>query len=421
MKYHPFAGIQPAQQAPVGVPPAVAQYFQQQQLQQAPQQQGQRNGQNPLASFIDDLKQKGATDDQIKDIIQQAQGNGQIPNSDNNSDNSSSLNQALNKMASGEGNVNYDTIQNAYPTPRAPIVQDREHMIYNALANKDMNGESAGMGLANALASVNQQQNAQQNDYQKQLNQRDIGAYGATTGIAEKAAQIAAEKAKNDRLTEYEKERTDIMQQNADAARLKPLGNDAQGNAILYDQKTGKIKTIPNVNLNKGGANNIRKLPVGTQNAINQEIDRQLGILDEKGKKVDEAPNPLLVAQRAQIADDVTKQLQSSVDISVPGAVSRAFDKLGGIDSLQEQTTPRSGITKILGNKSTGYRMFPQVSENAPSQEAPNVVSQGVPDKGDDLTPLKNGLPAPRSQSEYADLPSGTKFLDPNGKIRVKP
>ena len=53
--------------------------------------------------------------------------------------------------------------------------------------------------------------------------------------------------------------------------------------------------------------------------------------------------------------------------------------------------------------------------------EQPAAQPQGAPRQDGGAVPMRDGVPAPRTLDERNALPSGTKYFDPNGNIRVRP
>lgn len=433
---NPLSNIQSYQQSPVGIQGLIAQYLQQ---QQAPQQQSQQQApdlsdSSQLSDFIQRLQDKGASSEQINGLVNQIQQNGgQLPNNDtvqgsegtdtiatdNNTPQSqqqqsqqSPLSQQLNAVASGSGNVDYDALGNAYPTPRPMPQMSQQDLLLQALA-KPNSGGAAG-GLYDAMQAAKAQDLVQRQTLAQQLNQRDIGAFGAQTGLAEKAGQLAAEKARNDRELDNEQERTGIMQQNADAARYKPLGMDANGNAVVYDQKTGQTQTIPNVHPTQRGNTLGGNVSAAQEEQVKRSMREALN-LDKNNQPTDEelpingtdlvalksAANTLLASGKAKSADEAVKMALGNVNL-VPDKNNKTSIFGRATQRVIDDPSALSGI----------------VNMNQP-QTAPAVGGQASssPD-----TSTQSMYARPKTKAELDALESGTKYINPaNNAVYIKP
>lgn len=83
----------------------------------------------------------------------------------------------------------------------------------------------------------------------------------------------------------------------------------------------------------------------------------------------------------------------------------------------------RRGDGDVEGGTWTGIFDYGNDAEDQP--EAPAVASRGGPETpampGEPDAPEgPSGMPSPRTQAEYEALPSGTRYLAPDGQIRVK-
>lgn len=434
---NPLSGMQAIQQAPGGIPPALAQYFQQQQeLQAQQQQQASPMDQSQLADYIKQLQANGASPDQLQGVVQQIQQNGgQVPQQSDtmqggsgadtigggsgNGSQMSPFSRQLNAVASGQGDVNYDQISGAYPTPRAPIVQDQRQLISNALmANHSMDGSSLGAMIGQATAAANQTQAQQKADYQKQLDARDLGAYQDAIKVAQEGGRTESSRAKTDQMADYRENQLNMAQAKLDEA----IKNNASKQDIAQ-QKADIAQQLADI---KALTNKTKPLSADLQKQLTLGLDQFIGVRDAKGNTLD-IEKDIDPTQKNNILSASAMYLQQNPNVGVQGALGHVInEKLGGVGNIQDATSPWIGkktprmfsADKISGLNATGV-----------PQAAPNVsgAQQTVSNGGDNqispasLTPMKDGVAAPRSQAEYADLPSGTKFVDPNGKIRTKP
>lgn len=469
---NPLTAAQSYQQAPLGIQQQMAQLAQAQAQQGAQQQQGQEVqqaqpslDQSQLAAYIKQLQDSGASDDQINGVVQQIQDNGgqlpdqatppsqgdgsmaqggtgsdtvandtgndtisggndgapqSAPNISGAAPQQSPLSQALNQMASGQGGINYDQVGEAYPKSQ-PLQQMSP---LDSFASNALKGSNAGniASIFKAVEGGRADQLAQQNAAIAQQNAQALGAYGSQVGIAKEAGTLQSQKRTNDRMATNEEKRTDIMQQNADADKLKPLGTDKDGNAVLYNVKDGTIQTVPNVNIGKPTAS--KPLSADIQKQLNLGLDQFLGTRDSKGNTIPDGKD-IDPTQKNQILSAAAIYLQQNPNVGAQGAIGHIItEKLGGVDNIQDATSP------WFGKKTP--RMFPAdkvqgLVGSATPQTAPDV-SGGAPasapatsGEDDNFTPTKNGMPAPDSKSAYDALPSGTKYVYKDGSIRTKP
>ncbi len=461
---NPLMAAQNYQQAPMGIPQQVAQFAQSQPFQGQPVEQApQTPDPSSLADYIKQLQDNGATTEQIQNIISQAQGGESQPQSDTMQGGSgtdtieggtgttdaqnrppvasgsadqtasqSPLSQALNQMASGQGNINYDQVSGAYPTPR-PMLQTSP---LDSFANAALRNSNAGnvASVFQAIQAGKEDQMRQQNAAIAQQNQRDLGAFGATTGIAEKAggiqaqmAQLAREKARDDNTARYQQGELGIRQQNADADKLKPLGTDSEGNAVLYNMKDGSIQKVPNVNLGKPKGSGIPLLSAAQEDQITKASHQLLG-LDKSGQPIDSDTLPVR-------GTDLDKMESAAGILMATGQARTAKQAMDAVANQVKLVGDGSGVFggdkhRIIADTTPLDKI---ISMGAP-QAAPNVTSPaGAPETiptGGQLTvanpnsaaPSVATQPiAPKSQQEYDALSSGTKYMAPDGKIRTKP
>ena len=378
MKFNPFSSIQPVQRTPLGVSDSTAQLFQQQQQAQ------QEPDQSQFSDYIRQLQDSGASNEQIQAIVQQMQSGNTPPvnpvgsNVPMGTDQSpmesgqSQLSQILNKLAAGKGDINYDQLSSAYPTPRAPIVQDKQQLISNALmGNKDMSGTGVGGLIGQATASANQQQAAQRQAYQDELNKRDLGAYMANIGIAEKSGGLQSQARQAENLEKYRGEQIGLERQKMNMENLTPLGMDAEGNTVLFDRKTGNTKVVPNVTLGRGGAGG-KPLSGVAEAQLRLGLDHLLGVRDAKGNIKDEEAD-IDPTQKNAILSAAEVYLQQNPMVGYQGAIGHVInEKLGGVDTIQDAES------KWFGKDTP--RMFPADKISGLSSKAPNVMPNEAPD-----------------------------------------
>lgn len=388
LKANALSGVQSYQQAPSTIQALLAQAGTATPAQQPQEQDVSQLDPQQLSDLIQSLQQDGnlptnpsqqdvqsAANDTMssgssQDSLVGSGGDDSMPTAQGDAG-PSSINDILNNFSAGKGNVDYQGLSNAYPTPRSPLNNMTPDQI-EAIAESQTKpgaGESAGYTLSRQAtlgrALTAQQDVAQQNAMAQALNSRDVNAYNAMTGMANKEGVLQNDNAKTDEekvrdanTAKYQQGELGIRQLLADRERLRPLGVDADGNTILYDQNTGKTTTVPGVQKSIGAA--AKPLDAAKQTQINKSLGDLLSTRDEDGKVTGSIP--LDSTQKLTIAAAAGKLYQAGKAATAADAVGQIVGSLGGIDALADQTVPRTGIMSILGDKSTGMKAFPAAS-----------------------------------------------------------
>lgn len=375
-------GVQSYQQAPAGIQGLLSQLG----LSQGAQQQGGQDlsqlDPQQLSELLQSLQQNGQvsgnpTQDDVRDAVNGSSGadtaiggtgSDTISNTASDAQGSApqpgGISDMLNQIASGKGGVNYDALRNSYPTPQSPLSVATPDQL-DALAQVQVHQGSGEGGISALMRQAQtakalgvQQQMAQQNAMAQAQNAAAVNSYNSTTGLAEKAgsiqaelARVAQEKLRDTNMANYQQGELGVRQQQADRERLRPLGVDADGNTILYDQNTGTTTTVPGVKTA------VKPLDAAKQGQIVKGINDLLTTKDEDGKV--ESVIPLDPTQKSTITALAGKLYQSGKAVNAADAVNQVVDSLGGLDALQEKTTPRTGVMSILGDKDMGTKAFP--------------------------------------------------------------
>lgn len=442
-----LTGVQSAQQAPVGIPPALAAYFatQQQAQQQGAAQPQAPTDQSQLADYIRQLQDSGASNEQIQNMVGQVQSTGQLPDqaqpdtlqggdggdqianstgndtisgADSNSTipqtfpnvsgasqpQQSPLSQALNQMASGQPNINYDQVGASYPQAQ-PLLQTSPLDSFSRAALKNSNAGNAA-SVFQAIQAGRQDQMNQQNAAIAQQNQQALGAYGSQVGIAEHAGTIAQEKARNDREAKYQDAeiaaRKDETQRKADAEK-STIVTMADGSLGYIDSHHPEDGVTP-LSGTKGKDGGLNKQNAALDLQINKQTGLLLGTLDTKGNSIKDAPT-IDPTHFALVKAAIAKRVQGG-ESPADAAVNLA-EEMGvkSPDDLINQTTP----SKFLGmsyNSSTGRKALPTNAEtylraqilNAAPQTSPNVngapAAASVPNVTPQTAPTVTGTPS---------------------------
>lgn len=377
------SGVQSYQQAPSGIQGLLSQLG----LSQGAQQQGGQDlsqlDPQQLSELIQNLQQNGQvsgnpTQDDVQDAISGSagadtlvggSGADAIANTPAQAQ-SGGISDMLNKLASGSGGIDYDALRSAYPTPQSALSVATPDQL-DALAQAQVHqgsGESGGSALMRQSQAANalgiQQQMAQQNAMAQAQNAAAVNSYNSTAGLAEKAGTIQAEAqknaltaalqpseiAKNEAIAAYN---NDVRGQNhgwlLDQNRTGP-----NGEPVLINRDTGQTKLADTPTI---GSMVTKPLDAAKQGAIVKGINDLLTTKDEEGKV--ESVIPLDPAQKTTITALAGKLYQSGKAANAADAVDQVVNSLGGLDALQEKTTPRTGIMSMLGDKDTGTKAFP--------------------------------------------------------------
>lgn len=420
-----LTGVQSAQQAPVGIPPALAAYFatQQQAQQQAAAQPQAPTDQSQLADYIRQLQDSGASNEQIQNMVGQVQSTGQLPDqaqpdtlqggdggdqianstgndtisgADSNSTipqtspnvsgasqpQQSPLSQALNQMASGQPNINYDQVGASYPKAQ-PLLQTSPLDSFSRAALKNSNAGNAA-SVFQAVQAGRQDQMNQQNAAIAQQNQQALGAYGSQVGIAEKAGNIQSNRAKTDQMADYRENQLDMAQSKLDEAIKNNASKEdiAQQRADIAQQRADIAAS--------GGSKN-KPLSADIQKQISLGLDQFLGTRDSKGNTLDPTKD-IDPTQKNQILASAASYLQQNPNVGAQGAIGHVInDQLGGIKGIQDAKSPLFGTNTP--------RMFPDAAmQKITPQSAPDVsgapAAASVPNVTPQTAPTVTGTPS---------------------------
>lgn len=392
LKANALSGTQSYQQTPSTIQallaqagtPSPAQQPQQQDVSQLdPQQLSdliqslQQNGNLPPNPTQDDVQSAASTmsGGSSQDSVVGSGGNDSMSGSQGDSSQASpsSINDILNNFSAGKGNVDYQGLSNAYPTPRSPLnnmTPDQldamaQNMVHQGSGESGFSALMRQSQTAKALGA--QQDVAQKNAMSQALNTRDVNAYDSINGMANKEGILQNDNAKNEEIAKYHQGELGIKSAELAQGRYKPLGMTPDGHAIMYDSKTGTtidggvVNTDLRADRAKGGiAAAAKPLDAAKQTQITKGINEYLATRDEEGKITGSIP--LDSTQRVGIAAAAGKLYQSGRASTAADAVDQVMDKLGGIPALTDQETPRTGIMSMFGNKSTGMKEFPAAS-----------------------------------------------------------
>lgn len=391
-----LSGVQSYQQPPSTIQALLAQSGAQTPADQ-PQQDVSQLDPQQLSDLIQSLQQNGelppdpsqqdvqsAANDTMssgssQDSVVGASGDNTISGGDSQNA-PSSINDILNNFSAGKGNVDYQGLRDAYPTPQSPLNNMSPDQL-RAVAesqNQPHPGESGASTLirqgiaAQALGAA--QDVAQKNAMAQALNSRDVNAYNSMTGMAEKEgtiqdalARVKEEGVRDQNTASFQQGELGIRGAELAQGRYKPLGMTPDGHAIMYDSKTGTTIDggVVNTDLRADRANGgiaaaAKPLDAAKQSQISKSLSDLLSTRDEDGKVTGSIP--LDSTQKLTIAAAAGKLYQAGKAATAADAVGQVVGSLGGIDALADQTVPRTGIMSILGDKSTGMKAFPAAS-----------------------------------------------------------
>ncbi len=168
----------------------------------------------------------------------------------------------------------------------------------------------------------------------------------------------------------YKRGMLGIHQGQLNQGSFAPLGQDAEGNAIVMDRKTGEIINQGKVTLGgKGGRGAPRTtIPVGMQGQLDKAFDTIIGAKGINGKPVD-GVSPLDPELKKELSSEAADLVLSGQANSADDAVLKIMQKRGGVHALQEMTKPGM-LGGIFGDSKAGFRNFGGMS-TAPSMGAP--------------------------------------------------
>lgn len=351
-----------------------------------------------LQELIQQLQQGGANTNG-QNAVQGSPGSDPIasgtPDGQAQSSAPQSLQDALTNMASGQGGVDYNAIQNSYPRSQMQEPQSIDALRSQFLRNDP--SDSIGGALNKARGYAEDTQRAQQGAIIAQQNKDNLAAYQAAFSAAQQAgktqheaAALAEEAVRDKNNATYQQGQLSIGQQNADTnaqlkdaqagyyANIKGQTNEweplkgqttSDGHLILVNKKTGETKVDRSLNLKNLIT---RPLDAAKQKAITNSLNDLLSEKNEDTGKM--MPFPFDTDQKEKIKAEAARRYQSGDAASAPEAVTSVINDLGGLGALIDQTKPG----RWYGTNKTGLRQFPDISSIAGKVAAPATIGDAV-------------------------------------------
>lgn len=278
----------------------------------------------------------------------------------------------LQRLGAGGGNNSGDYGQLLKAFAPAPQKKDFLSDFGAALQQSAMKNPQAGnfntLGLAlNEYKNRGAAQEAADTDKSQKSLSDILKMAEGNRGFGLEQSKLA-EIIRNNKSDEvYKQGMLGVHRQNANNEQYSPLGMDEEGNAVLFDKRSGNIMNAGKVNLGKGKGGMKTSISAADQGKINDAFDTIIG-----AKGIDRKPvsgiSPLDPELKKQLSAEAAQLMLAGEAVSADDAALKVMNKYGGVKSLQEQTEP--GM--LWGKNNTGFRRFDKGMPNGNSRPSGN-------------------------------------------------